>query len=185
MGTFVSCNWPRQTSKEGHLKRTSKAWVTELWRRGRQRKAQLQTQQLKLDCKSHKQNWPLECITFIHETMLSPGPPNMLNPANKNQYSCPTSDYSLWSWCFTNRYSHVHWDSRKGYWVGSQPTWVLGLALLQLNFLTLGKSLQVLVPVSSSVKCRGRGEIDSHDLFLRHKTTSFSIRSSEWWRWNT
>lgn len=30
VGTFVSCNRPRQTSKEGHLKRTPKPWMTEL-----------------------------------------------------------------------------------------------------------------------------------------------------------
>lgn len=124
VGTFVSCNWPRQTSKGGHLKRITKAWVTELQRRG-QWKAQLQTQyQLKPDWKSQEQNQSLECITSINETVLSPGSHNMLNPTNKNQYSCPTSVWlqSVWSWCFTNCYNHVYWGSREGTGLGvSRP----------------------------------------------------------------
>lgn len=34
VGTLVSCSRPRQTSKEGHLKRTPQPWMTELQRGG-------------------------------------------------------------------------------------------------------------------------------------------------------
>lgn len=136
-----------------------------------ERKAQSQTHWLQLDWKAHEQNWPPECITSMNETMLSP---NMINSTNKNQYSCPTR---VWLQSFSEKLGlwrgklvfhkplqpeAVGWW--KGHWVGSQPTWALGLALLQLNLLTLGKSLPVSLPVSSSIKCRGKGRSEVDDL---------------------
>lgn len=126
---------------------------------------------LQLDWKSHEQNWPLEGITSVNETMLSP---NMVNSTNKNQYSCPTG---VWLQSFSERLGlwrgelvfHKPLQSEalgwwKGHWVGSQPTWVLGLASLQLNLLTLGKSLPVSLPVSSSIKRREKGRSEADDL---------------------
>lgn len=175
-GHFCKLQLTQTNFQRRVLKRIPKPWVTEPQRR-RQCKAQLQTQELKLDQKSYAWNRPLVCH-FYKRNHDQPRVPQHVKSTAPLVY-----DECLEMVFHKPLQSHAL-GQQKGYWVGSQSTWILGLALLQLNLLTLGKSLQVSVPVSSSVKCWGRGRFAVDDL-SKAQTTGFSMRSSCWWRVNT
>lgn len=155
MGTFVSCKRPRPTSKEEHLKRTPEPW----------------TLKEKHNCKPSNYSLIESHMNKIRLWMKpwKPWVPSKYNRTNENPYSRPTT---VWLPTFPRspgprrreRLFHNQWQScaagvveRALCW--RQPTWAGGLASLQRNCLTLGKSLLVSVPVSSSIKCREKEDI--------------------------
>lgn len=128
----------------------------------------------------------------MNETTLSPGLPNMLNSTNNNKKSIllPTmydlQDFSE-SPAFWRGEAVFHKLLRcRGVaeralgWESVNLSSRSGFATSELSDLMQVIS-RLLVPMSSSVKCRGRGDLKEM-ISLRHKTTSFSIRSSDWWQ---
>ena len=138
---------PDKLPKKGHLKRTPHPWMTEVQGGGQSEERHSFKPK---SCKSHEQNRPLEHITPVNDH-APPQAPQRARPTKKKKkintpaplaYGFRVSETALHSgeesWCFTNCYTHRQW---KGHWGGSQQTWVLGLALLQMNFLTCARSL--------------------------------------------
>lgn len=150
---------PDKLPKEGHLKRTPHPWMTEVQGAIR-RKAQLQTQELQVPWTKQASGAYYSCEDGKPRS-ASRLPQQARLTKKKNQYSCPTSIWfqSFWDSLALWRgglvfHKLLHSQAVEGHWGGSQQTWVLGLALLQMNFLTQG-----LCASFSSLQCRGGAEV--------------------------
>ena len=86
VGTLGSCNRPRQTSKEGHLKRTPHPWMTEVQGGGQSEERHSFKPK---SYKSHEQNRPLEHITPVNDHARPQAPQHARLPKIKKKINTP------------------------------------------------------------------------------------------------